>query len=47
MMMEVVQVVVDGLSDLLCDSVGDDAGDGVCCGDGRGKVKDRLLLRHS
>ena len=39
--MGVVQEVVDGL----CDGVGDDAGagvfDDVCCGEGRGKVKDR------
>ena len=32
-------VVVDSLSDGVCDSVGDDAG--VCCGEGSGKVKDR------
>ena len=34
-------VVVDSLSDGVYDSVGDDAGTGVCCGEGSGKVKER------
>ena len=37
-------VVVDSFSDGVCDSVGDDAGAGVCCGEGSGKVRDRLVI---